>query len=156
MARWTLHVPHPYRMRNAREFLRNTTRQRRAGHSLVLTVVRRRDRAVLGGVGLHHLEDRSALAEAGWWIGQEHRGFGYASEAVDLLVRTGFRRLGLHRVQAFVFPRNLASRAVARRCGFRYEGRLRDEARKGGRWITTLLYARLASDPPALQGARRR
>jgi len=143
-------------MRNAREFLRNTTRQRRTGRSLVLMVVRRQDGALLGGVGLHHLEERGDSAEAGWWIGKEHRGFGYATEAVDLLVRTGFRRLALHRVQAFVFPRNRASRAVARRCGFRYEGRLRDEARKGRRWVATLLFARLASDPPAVYGARRR
>jgi RimJ/RimL family protein N-acetyltransferase len=111
-------------------------------------VVRRSDGALLGGVGLHHLEKGRPWAEAGWWLGREHRGQGYATEAVNLLVRTGFRSLGLHRVEARIFPRNRASRALARRCGFRYEGRLRDEARKGDHWQTTLLYARLSSDPP--------
>jgi RimJ/RimL family protein N-acetyltransferase len=156
VARWTLHIPHPYRMRDGREYLRRATRERRLGRSLALTVVRRGDGAVLGGVGLHRLEEWSPSGEAGWWIGREHRGHGYATEAVDLLLRTGFNRLGLHRVEARVFPQNSASRAVARRCGFRYEGRLRDEARKGRRWQATLLFARLASDPPVRQTARRR
>jgi RimJ/RimL family protein N-acetyltransferase len=67
---------------------------------------------------------------------------------VNLLLRAGFGSLRLHRLEARIFPRNRASRALARRCGFRYEGRLRDEARKGRRWQTTVLYARLSSDTP--------
>jgi ribosomal-protein-alanine N-acetyltransferase len=110
--------------------------------------VRRSDGEVLGGVGLHDLKEGDPCAEVGYWIGREHRGQGYATEAVSLLVRTGFTRLGLHRIEALVFPANVASRGVMRGCGFRYEGRLRDEARKDGRWRSTLLFARIASDPP--------
>lgn len=156
VAHWTLHVPFPYRERNAREWVRVATAGRRAGHSLVLTVVRRSDGEVLGGVGLHRLETWSTSAEVGYWLGRKHRGHGYATEAVSLLVRTGFTRLGLHRIEARVFPPNIASRRVVERCGFRYEGRLRDEARKDGRWRATLLFARLASDPPVAHAARRR
>ncbi|MGD0588318.1 MAG: GNAT family protein [Thermoplasmata archaeon] len=148
VARWTLHMPYPYRTRDGRAWIRKTTQNRREGRALSLTILRRADRAVLGGVGIHHLEDGGSSAEVGYWLGKEHRGHGYATEAVDLLVRTGFRRLGLHRIEALVFPANASSRALARRSGFRYEGRLRDEVRKNGRWRSTLLYARLASDPP--------
>jgi len=95
---------------------------------------------------LHHLEEGGSSAEVGYWIGREHRGQGYATEAVNLLVRTGFSRLGLHRIEARIFPGNLASRRLAKRCGFRYEGRLRDEVKKNGRWRSTLLYSRLSSD----------
>lgn len=151
VSRWTLHMPYPYTKRNAQDWVRRATRERRAGHSLGLTVVRRSDGEVLGGVGLHRLEKWSTSAEVGYWLGRNHRGHGYATEAVNLLVRTGFTRLGLHRIEARVFPSNIASRQVVRRCGFRYEGRLRDEAQKDGRWRATLLFARLASDPPVAQ-----
>ncbi|MGA7476391.1 MAG: GNAT family N-acetyltransferase [Thermoplasmata archaeon] len=147
VARWTLHVPHPYTKRDGRKWIRNATAGRRSGRWLGLTVVRRSDGEILGGVGLHDLETGRTRAEVGYWIGREHRGHGYATEAVNLLVRTGFTRLGLHRIEARVFPGNTASRGVARRCGFRYEGRLRDEVRKDGRWRATLLFARIASDP---------
>lgn len=149
VSQWTLHIPHPYRARDAREWVKRSRAGRRAGHSLGLSIVRRSDGCLLGGVGLHAMDEGGDSAEVGYWIGREHRRFGYATEAVDLLVRNGFDRLGLHRIEARVFPRNAASKGVMRRCGFRYEGRLRDEARKDGRWLSTLLFARLASDPAA-------
>lgn len=148
VSRWTLHVPRPYRESDSREWVRRSGRNRRAGRALNLTVLRRSDGTVLGGVGLHHIEEDGARAEAGYWLGREHRGRGYATEAVQLLVRTGFSRLGLHRIEARVFPGNAASQRVLRRCGFRFEGRLRDEAFKNGRWRATLLFARVVTDPP--------
>lgn len=154
VSRWTLHMPYPYREEHAREWVRRTARNRRAGTSLGLSVVRRSDGRLLGGVGIHHIEEGGGRGEVGYWIGSEHRGRGYASEAVDLLVRTAFRRLGLHRIEARVFPGNRASQRVARRAGFRYECRLRDEVKKGGRWRATLLFSRLPSD--RRPGPRRR
>jgi len=165
VSRWTLHMPYPYRERDARDWLKRSARSRRAGTSLGLTVVRRSDGAVLGGVGLHHLEPGGTSAEVGYWIGREHRGQGYAREAVARIVRTGFRDLGLHRVEARIFVSNVRSRRVAKRAGFHYEGRLRDEVWKQGRWRSVLLFSRLASDPtpfeprgrgPRAQPARRR
>jgi len=147
VARWTLHIPHPYTARDARRWVRHAAEGRRTGRSLGLMVVRHSDGEVLGGVGLHDLEPGRTRAEVGYWIGREHRGRGYATEAVNLLVRAGFQHLRLHRIEARVFPGNAASRGVARRCGFRFEGRLRDEVQKDGRWRTTLLFARIASDP---------
>lgn len=148
VARWTLHIPYPYTERDAREYVRKATSQRRRGVSLGLTIVRRDDGEVLGGVGLHWLEEEVARGEVGYWLGREHRGEGYATEAVNVLLAVGFTRLGLRRIEARVFPRNAASRQVALRCGFRYEGRLRDEVPKDGRWRATLLFARIATDPP--------
>jgi len=156
VARWTLHIPYPYTTRDARDYIRKTAANRRRGVALGLTIVRRSDQEVLGGVGLQRLEEGAARGEVGYWLGHEHRGHGYATEAVNVLLATGFDGLGLHRIEARVFPRNLASRAVARRCGFRYEGRLRDEVPKDGRWQATLLFARLASDPPVRSQRRTR
>lgn len=155
VARWTVHIPYPYTERDARQWVERAARNRRSGRALGLTVRRRSDGAVLGGVGLHHMEEGDRCGEVGYWLGREFRGSGYATEAVNLLVGTGFARLGLVRIEGRVFPRNRASQSVLRRCGFRYEGRLRDEAFKDGRYQATLLFARLKSDPPPPTGRRR-
>lgn len=147
VARWSLHIPYPYQEQDARTWVRKSNQGRRAGRFLGLTIVRRSDGAVLGGVALHHLEPGGSSAEVGYWIGRPYRGHGYATEAVNVLVRTGFARLGLHRMEARIFPANLSSRRVAKRCGFRFEGRLRDEVQKDGRWRATLLFSRLSTDP---------
>ncbi|HLM70617.1 MAG TPA: GNAT family N-acetyltransferase [Thermoplasmata archaeon] len=149
VARWTLHIPFPYRVVDGRQWVRRASKNRRSGSSIGLTILRRSDGVLIGGVGLHRLEPGSGTGEVGYWVGREHRGHGYAAEAVDLLVRAGFNQLALHRIEARVFPGNLSSRSVVRRCGFRYEGRMRDEVSKDGRWRATLLYSRLATDPPA-------
>ena len=47
---------------------------------------------------------------------------GYASEAVLAVVELAFQGLNLHRIEANILPRNTASLALARRCGFKEEG----------------------------------
>lgn len=49
-------------------------------------------------------------------------GRGYGSEAIDALTQWGFRNLDLHRVEANIMPRNLASRKAAAKAGFEEEG----------------------------------
>ena len=47
---------------------------------------------------------------------------GYASEAVLAVVELAFQGLNLHRIEANILPRNAASLALARKCGFKEEG----------------------------------
>jgi len=156
VALWTMHIPYPYTVRHGRAYVRKARLGRRTGKALDLMILRRPDGEVLGGVGLHRLEEGVARAEVGYWLGKEHRGHGYASEAVDVLLRTAFARLGLHRVEARIFPRNRASRRVVQRCGFQYEGRLRDEVQKDGGWQSSLLFSRLSTDPLVRRKSRTR
>jgi [ribosomal protein S5]-alanine N-acetyltransferase len=146
VARWTLHVPHPYTASDAREHILRSRTMRRRGRSLSLQIVRRADGELVGGVGLHNLDEDHSSAEVGYWVGRPYRHHGYAEEATRALVNVAFRRLGLHRVEAAVFPGNSSSVRLLRRCGFRYEGRVRDEVRKDGVWRTTLSFARLTTD----------
>ena len=70
----------------------------------------------------------------GYWIGRAHGGQGLMSEALALAVRHAFDGLKLHRVEANIAPSNRVSRAVAKRCGFRFEGRARALLHLDGRW----------------------
>jgi ribosomal-protein-alanine N-acetyltransferase len=70
----------------------------------------------------------------GYWMGRAFAGQGMMSEALSLAVRHAFSRLRLHRVEANIAPSNIASRAVAAHCGFRYEGRARRLMHLAGRW----------------------
>jgi len=146
VARWTLHIPHPYTTSDARRYVLRAQDRRRSGRGLPLQIVRRGDRVLVGGVGLHQLDEPHAAAEVGYWVGRPYRRHGYAEEATRALVNVAFRRLGLHRVEAAVFPGNAASVRLLRRCGFRYEGRVRDEVLKDGVWRSTLRFARLSTD----------
>ena len=56
---------------------------------------------------------------------QAERGQGYATEAVNLLVRYLFERLKTNRIRLIIHPGNCASRRVAEKCGFTREGTAR-------------------------------
>ncbi|MCS7477294.1 GNAT family N-acetyltransferase [Umezawaea endophytica] len=73
-------------------------------------------------------------------------GRGTATAAARELLRMGFDEHGLHRVWATCDPRNLASAAVLRRIGMRYEGRMRGTAYVRDGWRDSDLYAVLADD----------
>jgi len=167
IARWTLMIPFPYRGADARAWIRRAPTRRRAGTDLSLHVVRRADGALVGGVGLHHLDAVHARGELGYWIGRPFRRQGYAREAARAVTAFGFHQLGLHRVEARVFPGNTASAGVLRASGFRREARLRESIVKQGRFVNEVVFAKLSARrtpvrfaPPAsgapLRTARRR
>lgn len=57
--------------------------------------------------------------EVGWWLHADLWGRGLATEAGLAAVRHGFEVVGFDRLICCVSPENLASRAVARKVGFR-------------------------------------
>ena len=65
-------------------------------------------------------------AELGYAVSRAYWGFGIATEAAQAVVDFGFSVWGLHRIDATFDPRNGASGRVLEKCGFKYEGLLRD------------------------------
>ena len=58
----------------------------------------------------------------GYWIDEALAGQGYVPEGVVLMIGHAFDSLHLHRLEAAIVPRNLASRRVAEKLGLRDEG----------------------------------
>jgi ribosomal-protein-serine acetyltransferase len=81
--------------------------------------------------------------EIGYWLRPAHRGRGYVTEAVKALSRFAREHLQVHRLEIRTDARNKASAAVARRAGFKLEGRLRNESRDNENKLRdTLVFAR--------------
>jgi [ribosomal protein S5]-alanine N-acetyltransferase len=64
--------------------------------------------------------------EVAYAVAADARGFGVAAEAVDALAIALILEHGFQRVELRVAPGNLASRRVAEKAGFTYEGLLRN------------------------------
>ena len=92
----------------------------------------RSDRRYSFGIFAPELVGRVALSEVvrgvfgnaflGYFVDEAANGRGYATSAVRDAVRFAFGEMGLHRVQAAVMPRNVASVRVVEKAGFRDEG----------------------------------
>lgn len=76
----------------------------------------------------------------------EHRGKGFTTEAVNLLVRYLFETRRVNRIRLVIDPGNLASRRLAEKCGFLHEGTARGAWYHRGRHRDVEIYAILHED----------
>lgn len=136
-----------------RRRLRRYRHERRNGTGAAFFVVRRSDRALLGGVTLTNIRRGvTQSASVGYWIGLPYVRQGYAGEALAEVVRHAFDDLELNRVEAASMPSNRASIAVLERAGFRHEGLARRYLRINGVFEDHLLFARLREDAQLASG----
>lgn len=99
---------------------------------------------MLGGTGLHRIDWAVRRFEIGYWIRPDAAGQGHVSEAVRLLTVLAFGPLDARRVEIRCDARNTRSRAVAQRCGFEFEGILRNEGLGvDGHVRDTAIYSRI-------------
>ena len=104
----------------------------------------------VGTCGFHLMTfERGRRAEVGYDLGPTYWGRGVIDEVLPAALCFGYGVLGLHRIEAMVTPGNDRSCAVLERHGFGREGLLRGYAFWRERFWDQILYARLASDPPA-------
>ena len=80
-------------------------------------VVERKDTGeTIGRAGLYNPQDWPGL-EAGWTLGREHWGNGFATEAGTATLRFAFDTVGAGKVISLIRPDNLASIRVAEKLG---------------------------------------
>lgn len=90
---------------------------------------------------------RGVQAELGWVLDPEYAGRGYATEAVQELIRLCFEEIGLRRVVAGCFADNEASWRLMERVGMRREAySVGDALHRSGQWLDGMSYALLATE----------
>jgi len=73
--------------------------------------------------------------EVGYWLGVPYWRKGYTPEALALICYFCFKHLGAAIITSSAFVGNLASRRVQEKNGFQFEGTLRRQIFKDGKWI---------------------
>src|SRR5437667_8004099 len=105
---------------------------------------------------IHGWTRRATGADIGVAIGEKDRWKkGYGTEVVRLLLREAFEQLNLHRVTWWTFAENEASLALAKKMGFKEEGRTRDSVFFDNRYHDSVILGLLrdeydASSKPSL------
>jgi RimJ/RimL family protein N-acetyltransferase len=89
-------------------------------------VIRRENEVLIGCLWTKRTDWASRVTEVSYAIAPSARGFGIAAEAVDAVAIALILEHGFQRVELRVAPGNTASRRVAEKAGFTYEGLLRN------------------------------
>src|SRR5271169_192169 len=110
----TARIPHPYKTADAEDFI---SRAGKTDEALFLVTLR--DKTVIGACGIVLQE---TVPELGYWLGVEHWGKGYATEALHAVIDYAFTDLAHEALQAGARVTNPASRRVLEKCGFQWTG----------------------------------
>lgn len=124
------------------EMLRRGVARWAAREDLWMMLIRKADGRWLGGSGLHRMIWDVPQFEIGYWVRASEEGKGYVTEAVCGITAFAFDRLAAERVMIQCDALNTRSAAVAERCGYTFEGRLRRNDRAvTGELRDTLVYS---------------
>jgi len=105
------------------------------------------DNAIAGAINLSQIfHGGFQSAYLGYFMGAPFAGKGYATEALQLMLRHAFKTLKLHRIEANVQPGNVASIALVQRTGFVREGYSRRYLKICGKWRDHERWAIIADD----------
>jgi ribosomal-protein-alanine N-acetyltransferase len=130
----SLHRPWLYAPQTPEDFREYLVRALRPSSEFFLGC-RLEDGAIVGFLNLSEIVRGSfQSAYLGYGAVAAFAGQGYMSEALALVLRESFTRLGLHRVEANIQPDNEASVALVRRGGFELEGMSPRYLKIGGLW----------------------
>jgi ribosomal-protein-alanine N-acetyltransferase len=122
-------------------------RQRRdSGDGDHYGVLRREDQRVVGCLWTRRTDWGARLTEVSYAIAPHARGYGLAAEAVDALAIALILEHGFQRVELRVAPGNVASRRVAEKAGFSYEGLLRNAGFVRGARVDLELWSFVSAD----------
>ncbi|ANS75856.1 alanine acetyltransferase [Paenibacillus yonginensis] len=78
---------------------------------------------IIGSAALSNIVRGAFLScHLGYKLDEEERNKGYMTEALKAIIDFAFHKLGLHRIEANIMPRNAASLAVVHKLGFYHEG----------------------------------
>lgn len=119
IAKQTAEIPHPYGEGDGRLFIAKATEPLSLSGRLVFAIERRREPGLIGCIAFI---DRADVADVGYWIGRPFWREGYATEAVQALLRLIFRGFSYERAEAEVLADNPASERVLTKAGFALVG----------------------------------
>ncbi|MGB9598671.1 MAG: GNAT family N-acetyltransferase [Minisyncoccales bacterium] len=146
IAKNTLRIPWPYRLKDAKDFIKKSQNSLKKRKDFVFGIELRDKKRVIGVISLENIDFEHKHGELGYWLGKKYRGKGIMTEAGKLVLNFAFEKLKLHRVDAGVFSDNIASQKVLKKLGFKKEGIRRHWRFKFGRWKDDVMYSILENE----------
>jgi ribosomal-protein-alanine N-acetyltransferase len=99
---------------------------------------------VYGVIGYHTWYLEHHRAEIFYMLNSdEHKGKGVMSEAMDEVLKYGFEKMNLQRVEAFISPENIPSIKLVQKYNFVKEGHLREHYFKNNKLEDSLVFSLL-------------
>ncbi len=99
-----------------------------------------------GIIGLKYIDWINKKTEIMYWIDKDYTGKGIATNCVKKLIDISFGYYNLNKIILVTADSNIASQKVAKKCGFKIEGTLREDELLNTGFVNTLQFSILKTD----------
>lgn len=130
----------------AEDFIRETQRGFQDHTLLEWGIIETQSERLIGTCAYADWDQAHERAEIGFALHKNFWGRGLMKEFLAVFIPFGFSKMGLHRIEADVDPRNQASIKLLEYFGFKKEGYLRERYLVNGEREDTIYYGLLRSD----------
>lgn len=101
---------------------------------------------VIGSCGFLNMHPKHYRAEIGFELNKEYWGQGIAGEALEAVIKYGYKHFEVERIEALIDPANLSSQKLVENQGFKREGLLRHYEYTCGKFDDLYMYAIIKGD----------
>ena len=138
---WAQQLP---TLEESESYIRRAQCQFLAREDLVLLLFLKGTNTMVGGSGLHRIDWDIPKFEIGYWCRKRFQGQGYITESTEAITTFAFETLGAKRVEIRCDSKNVRSRRIPDRLGFKLEGTLRNNSiSSSGELRDTLVFAKI-------------
>ncbi len=116
------------------------------GYTFRWAIIEKTSGECIGQIAYFLVDTHNHFGEIEYCIGTAFQGKGYATEATKAVIKYGFEKIRFHKVQICVRPSNSSSKRVIEKCGFTYEGALRDYFYIDGKYEDRMYYSLIKSE----------
>jgi RimJ/RimL family protein N-acetyltransferase len=138
----TAAIPHPYPDGAAESWISTHPELFAARKGVCFAITVGATAELVGTMSLLDIAAAHARGEVGYWVGLQHWGNGYCTEALHLLMSFAEEHFALTRLTGRCVASNVASARVMEKVGFSLEGRLIKHVLREGRYEDMLLFGR--------------
>jgi RimJ/RimL family protein N-acetyltransferase len=142
LAKYVGTIPHPYRVRDAENWLKKVIAEKYKKEPSQVDFCIEIEGRVAGSISLFNI-NHGHKAEIGYWLGKDFRRGGVMTRAIKEVCEFGFDSLGVKRIYAAPHADNTSSHKVLEKAGFEQEGILKKEAKREDGYMDSYLMARV-------------
>ena len=104
------------------------------------------EQKLIGGIDFVKWDEANNKAEIGYLLSRKYWNKGIMTEALAVILKFGFEKMGLNRIQIICDERNIGSSRVMEKNGLKYEGTLRQERFEKGEYVNMKYYSILKEE----------
>ncbi len=113
-----INIPYPYQEGNAVFRMSYIVQGFKSKQRFVFAIIEKKRNKFIGEISIH-IQSNVELGELGYWIGEPFWNQGYATEAINEIVKFGFTRICLENIYGTVTNKNTTSSKVLLKNGFK-------------------------------------